>query len=171
MSDFTIQPADFSRDGDRVVVRFQLTLDNHVEEVWAALTQPDRLPLWLAPGAIEPRVGGAARLDFGDSGIVIDSTVTAFEPPNALEYSWSGPREAARPLRWEIEPLGAGCVLTLSLSTPATDDPDRAAAGWAAHLEMLAATLAGVPIHFPYQLFKAARETYATQVQALAQAA
>jgi len=171
MSDTAIQPADFARNDDKVVARFHLTLDNHVEEVWDALTRSDRLPQWLAPGEIEPRVGGAARLDFGDSGIVIASQVTAFEPQRVLEYSWSGPREAERPVRWEIEPLGAGCVLTLTLTTPAGDDPDRAAAGWAAHLEMLAAALAGVPIHFPYQLFKAAREHYSAQVQALAKAA
>lgn len=171
MSDIAIQPADFSRDGGSVIARFQLTLDNHVEEVWDALTRPDRLPQWLAPGEIEPRVGGAARMDFGDSGIVIESTVTAFEPCRLLAYSWSGPREPARPVRWEIEPLGAGSVLTLTLVTPASDDPDRAAAGWAAHLEMLAAALAGVPIHFPYQLFKAARETYGAQLMALPKAA
>lgn len=171
MSDIDLQPADFTREGDKVVVRFRLTLDNHVEDVWAALTRSDRLPQWLAPGEIEPREGGAARLDFGDSGIVIESRVATFEPPHVLQYSWSGPWEAERPLRWEIEPLGAGCVLTLTLTTPAADDPDRAAAGWAAHLEMLAAALAGVPIHFPYQLFKAARESYAPQVAALAHAA
>jgi len=171
MSDISIQPADFTREGDQVVARFRLNLDNHVEEVWAALTRSDRLPQWLAPGEIEPRVGGAARLDFGDSGIVIDSTVTVFEPMRRLEYSWSGPREPERPVCWEVEPLGAGSVLTLTLKTAATDDPDRAAAGWAAHLEMLAAALAGVPIHFPYQLFKAAREAYSSQVQSLPKAA
>lgn len=171
MTDTAILPADFTRDGDQMIARFSLTLDNHVEEVWAALTRSDRLPLWLAPGEIEPRVGGAARLDFGDSGIVIESTVSAFEPQRRLAYSWSGPREPERPVRWDVEPLGAGALLSLTLVTPAVDAPDRAAAGWAAHLEMLAAMLAGVPIHFPYQLFKAARETYAAQLQALPQAA
>lgn len=171
MSDEAIQPANFTRQGDQMIVRFQLTLDNHVDEVWAALTRSDQLARWLAPGEIEPRVGGAARMDFGDSGIVIQSTVSAFEPGRLLEYSWSGAREATRPLRWELEPMGAACVLTLTLTTPASEDPDRAAAGWAAHLEMLAATLAGVSIHFPYTLFKAAREAYSQQIWALQQVA
>lgn len=50
-------------------------------------------------GTIELRAGGQARLNFTDSGIVIDSTVTSFEPEQIIEYSWSGPGEPLRTLR------------------------------------------------------------------------
>ncbi|MGA0600462.1 SRPBCC family protein [Caulobacter sp. KR2-114] len=167
MTDVGFEQAEFTRHDDHIVARFRLTLDNHVEEVWAALTQPEQLPQWLAPGEIAPQAGGEAHLDFGESGIVIRSAVTAYEPPRLLEYSWSGPGEPVRPLRWEVEPIGAMSVLTLTLTTPAGEDPGRAAAGWAAHLEMLAAALAGAPIRFPFEVFKAARDTYREQVGAL----
>ena len=68
-------------------------------QVWAMLTDPDRLVEWLAPGRIELHKGGAAKLDFTDSGIVIDSVVSEREPPSLLEYSWSNPGERKRSVR------------------------------------------------------------------------
>ena len=128
--------------------------------MWTALTQPDRLVDWLAPGKLELRPGGAARLDFEDSGIVIDSQVSAIEPPRVLEYSWSGPDEPLRPLRWEVTPAPDGAVLTLTLRTPAGEDAARAFAGFVAHVDMLAAALAGVPIKFPFERFKTVRDAF-----------
>jgi uncharacterized protein YndB with AHSA1/START domain len=159
--------AAFARKGEAVEGRFDILLDNHLEEVWAALTEPTELVRWLAPGAIEPRVGGRARIDFQDSGILIDSQVTVFNPKRALEYSWSSPGEATRPIRWELEPVGAATRLVLTVNVPKDEDAGRACAGWAAHLEMLIGTLAGVSAAFPMNLFKAARELYDVEVAAL----
>ena len=136
-------------------------LDHGAARVWDMLTNPARLPEWLAPGEIEPRVGGRAALDFIDSGTLIDSEVTAFEAPSLLEYSWSGPGEPRRPVRWQIDVEGpAACRLSLTLTTLAGEDAGRGAAGWEAHLEMLEAALEGVPIRFPFERFKAARDAY-----------
>ena len=38
------------------------------------------------------------------------------------------------------------------------------AAGWAAHIDMLVAALAGVPIKFPFEVFKGAREVFKTKL-------
>jgi hypothetical protein len=46
------------------------------------------------------------------------------------------------------------------LHVPAGEDAARAAAGFETHLEMLAAALEGVPIKFPFQLFKELRAAY-----------
>lgn len=136
-------------------------LDHGAAKIWALLTDSARLPEWLAPGEIEPRVGGRARLDFTDSGTIIDSEVTAYEPRSLLEYSWSGPGEPRRPVRWALDIEGPdACRLTLTLTTPSDEDVGRGAAGWEAHLEMLAAALEGVPIKFPFERFKAARDAY-----------
>jgi uncharacterized protein YndB with AHSA1/START domain len=156
-------PATFSHKAGVVEGRLGLLLDNHVEAVWSALTDPARLVEWLAPGGIELRQGGAVRLDFPDGG-VIDSTVSAFEPKRLLEYSWSSPGEPVRPVRWELEPIGAAVRLIMTLRMPANEDAGRGLAGWAAHLEMLAAALAGVPVKFPFEVFKAAREAYRAQL-------
>lgn len=170
MSNAAYLPANFSRKGERIQVVLELMLDDHVEAVWAALTQPDKLLDWLAPGEIALSAGGPARLNFPESGTVIDSTVTAIEPLRLLEYSWSAPGEPDRPLRWALEPIGAATHLTLTLTLPDGEDVAKACAGWAAHMEMLAAALAGMPVKFPFELFKNARAAYRAQFEALAAA-
>ena len=161
------QLADLSRDGDVVVARMTRTTAQPPAVVWRALTEPDVLAQWLAPGRIEPRLGGAVRLDFDGSGTVIDCAVSAFEDGRLLEFSWSKPGEPARPVRWTLEPDAAGTRLILTVLTPPGEDPGRACAGWEAHLAMLTAALDGGPIPFPFERFKAAREAYRPVVAAL----
>lgn len=150
-----------SRQDETIQVVMTRTFDHAVATVWTLLTDPGRLAQWLAPGGIELHEGGRARLDFVDSGTIIDSEVSAFKPGALLEYSWSEPGEPLRPVRWELQADGpAATRLTLTLTTPAAEDAGRAAAGWEAHLDMLAAALEDVPIKFPFERFKAAREAY-----------
>ncbi|HEX7945253.1 MAG TPA: SRPBCC family protein [Phenylobacterium sp.] len=167
MTDPAYLPAGFAREGDVLTARFAVTFDNPTHEVWAALTEPARLAQWLAPGAIELVPGGRARLDFADSGIVINSAVSAVEDERLLEYSWSGPGEPLRPVRWTLEPIGPLSRLELTLTMPASEDVARSAAGWAAHLEMLSAFLAGAASRFPFPTFQAARAAYGAQLAEL----
>jgi len=161
MSDPISSLGQISRQGETIRVVMTRTFDHAVATVWTLLTDPARLPAWLAPGEIELHEGGRARLDFVDSGTTIDSEVSAFKPGALLEYSWSEPGEPLRPVRWELQAEGpAATRLTLTLTTPAAEDAGRAAAGWEAHLAMLAAALEDVPIKFPFERFKAAREAY-----------
>ena len=165
MDDETL--ADFRRDGEFVTATMTREIDHPPQTVWAALTEPAMLAQWLAPGRIELKIGGAARLDFADSGTVIDSKVSAIESGRLIEYSWSSGDEPLRPVRWEIAPNGDGSTLMLTQKTPAGEDPGRACAGWEAHMEMLQAALEGVPIKFPFETFKSAREAYRAKVAAL----
>ncbi len=135
-------------------------LDHDDETVWSMLTDPSRFVDWLAPGQIELRLGGAAKLNFVDSGIVIDSEVTAYEPLRLLEYSWSGPDEPERPVRWALTPSSGGTNLSLTLRIPDEEDAARSCAGWEAHLMMLLAAIEGVPIKFPFERFQESRELY-----------
>ncbi|HQQ71868.1 MAG TPA: SRPBCC family protein [Alicycliphilus sp.] len=144
--------------------RLARQLDHDADAVWRMLTDPQAMAQWLAPGSIEPRVGGAVRIDFADSGTVIDSRVTAFEPEQVLAYSWSSGNEPERPMRWELAPAGDGTTLTLTLQIPAGEDAAKACAGFEGHLDMLAAALEGVPIKFPFQRFLQARGAYTAQL-------
>ncbi len=148
------------REGGRWTAHIERHLDHSPEAVWAMLTEPAELAKWLAPGSIELREGGAARLDFEDSGIVIDSTVTAFEPGRVIEYGWNGRDEPERPLRFELAPQANGSRLQLTLSIPADEDIAKSCAGFESHLLMLIAALEGVPIKFPFERYVAARKAY-----------
>jgi uncharacterized protein YndB with AHSA1/START domain len=160
MADPVAEWLGVTRKGDRVEARLEVLLDEHIDQVWIALTTPEWLPKWLAPGRIDLKVGGEATLAFGDSGVPIGSRVTALIPGLLLEYGWSRPGEPERPLRWSLEPVGPNTRLTLSLALPATEDVARSMAGWAAHLDMLVAALAGIPIKFPFDVFHGARANY-----------
>lgn len=153
-----------THSGNTYTARLERTLAHDIASVWAMLTRPERIVEWLAPGHIELKKGGAAKLNFTDSGIVIDSKVTAFEPEALLEYSWSGPGEPLRPLRWELTEADTGTRLTLTLQTPDSEDIARSCAGWEAHLMMLLAAIEGVPIKFPFERFQATRKAYGSQL-------
>lgn len=160
MNDPNDELGQITRANGYVEARLERLIEHEARAVWAMLTDPAQLTQWLAPGTIEARVGGAAKLNFTDSGIVIDSVVSACDPPRLLEYSWSGPGEPTRPLRWETFPSDGGSRLVLTLRVPDTEDVGRSCAGWEAHLLMLIAALEGVPIKFPFDRFKAMREAY-----------
>ncbi len=149
-------------DGFEIVL--ERGVDHDIQHVWANLTEPDRFAQWLAPGSLELRQGGAVRLDFGESGATIDSTVRALEAERVLEYSWSSGDEPLRPLRWELVPDDSWTTVRLTLALPKGEDPAKAAAGWDAHLEMLLAALEGVAISFPFERFKAARAHFQEMV-------
>lgn len=142
-------------------------LEHEADAVWAMLTEPASMAQWLAPGSIQQQPGGAVRIDFADSGTVIDSAVTAFEPGRVLEYSWSSGGQPQRPLRWELHPRGGGTRLELFVDVPAGEDIAKACAGFEGHLEMLATALEGVPTRFPFDLFVQTRKMYAEQVARL----
>ena len=160
--------AALRRRNDRVEAELALLIDEHVDQVWLALTSSDWLPQWLAPGHIDARLGGAVKLDFEVSGQTIDSVVTAFKPGVLIEYSWSGAGQSEQRLRWTLEPIGPTTYVTLSLSLPNESDVARACAGWAAHLDMLVAALAHVPVKFPLDVFNEARRSFGESLARLA---
>ncbi len=142
------------------VAKLERELEHDQNAVWSMLTDPSRIVEWLAPGEIELRAGGSAKLNFVDSGIVIDSIVSELNPPHLLEYSWSGPGEPIRPLRWETQAIENSTRLSLILKSPEDEDIARSCAGWEAHLMMLMAAIEGVPIKFPFDRFLSTREAY-----------
>ena len=114
----------FEREAGFTTATTARRLDHLAEAVWRMIAEPARLAEWLAPGRIEQRVGGAVRLDFPDSGTVIDSAVSAFEDGRLVEFSWSKPGEPLRPVRIALvarrrgDDAGAG-----SVKTPEGEDP------------------------------------------------
>lgn len=129
-------------DGDSRTVRFERRFPVPPAAVWSALTDPTRLARWLTGATFEHRVGGAVAFDFGEGG-VCTGTVTAWDPPEVLEYGWDFPDEAHSVVRWELAADGDGTVLTLvhRLLPPAAST--GYGAGWHAHLDGLGAELDG----------------------------
>lgn len=164
MSEQSTPPGRIGRQADGWHGRLTRQLPHPPVRIWQMLITPAGLAQWLAPGTIEPRPGGRVQLDFGDSGLRIDSRVTAFTDGRLIEYSWSSGDQPTRPLRWEITDHDGGTELVLTLRIPVDEDIAKTCAGYDAHLEMLAAALEGVPIKFPFATYAAARAAYAAQL-------
>lgn len=163
MTDSIPAGASIRRTDASFEIQLERSIDHAIDTVWRMLTDSAELPRWLAPGEIEAVPGGRARIDFGDSGAVVDSRVQVCEPPRRLVFSWSSGSDPERPVCWTLEPTSATrSLLRLTLQIPADEDAAKAAAGWDSHLEMLLAALEGVPIRFPVDHFLSRREAFRT---------
>lgn len=66
----------------RVVIA-ERRYETGIDDLWDALTNPDRIPRWFSPVTGEFRLGGRYQVE-GNAG----GTVTACEPPRRLALSW-----------------------------------------------------------------------------------
>lgn len=126
---------------------FERRFDAPVEEVWACLTEPSRMPGWYGrDGVIEPRQGGRVRLMGGH----IRGVVTQWKPNRQLAYTWNvfdaDEDESAYPesyVLFNLEPGEDGSRLTL-LHLPVLERfESQNMMGWHTYLDMLAAAVGG----------------------------
>ncbi|WP_328476933.1 SRPBCC family protein [Actinoplanes sp. NBC_00393] len=128
--------------GERWTLVFIRELRKPPEEVWGALTDPGRLERW-APFTAERDLGttGDTTLTMidGDESTPLPATVRRAEPPHLLEYTWGDDL-----LRWELEPSGAGTLLTLRHTLPGEDGlGPMVASGWHLCLDVMERLLDG----------------------------
>lgn len=135
------------------VLRFERYLPHSIEQVWAAITEPEQLVAWLAEARVDPRKGGSVQLrwlntdEHGNSAnVVMNATITQFDPPRLLEYAG----DIHGVLRFELKEAADGCVLTFSNILPAPHTRLRESlAGWHVHLDFLAEALEGQAVDWP----------------------
>jgi uncharacterized protein YndB with AHSA1/START domain len=126
-------------DGDRAALHFERLYDFTPDELWAALTDPDRIQGWLARATrFELYVGGAVQLDFGESEDErATGTIRELDPGRVLEYEWRFPGEDESVVRFEIVPREQGTLLVLDHRRLSRAAAAGYGAGWQAHLEAL----------------------------------
>jgi uncharacterized protein YndB with AHSA1/START domain len=128
-------------DGDRAAVRFERRYAGSPADVWAELTEPDRVRRWLAEvvdGTIEP--GGEFTFRWSeDDAQTARCTVVRFDPAKTLELRWSFAGEPASLLRITLSPAeGDGTQLLLDHRQLPPAQSAGYGAGWHAHLSALA---------------------------------
>ena len=69
--------------GGAHVVRFERTYDAAVDDVWDAVTNPERITRWFLPISGDLRLGGSYQFE-GNAG----GTILACERPNRLQVTW-----------------------------------------------------------------------------------
>jgi uncharacterized protein YndB with AHSA1/START domain len=136
-----------AKDGDDRSVRYVRTLDAAPEEVWAALTDPERLARWMLTDSMvmEPRVGG--EVHYAWSHDHSDGIVAVWDPPHTLEYTWNEDNGASV-VRFELAARHGGTELTLFHRFISPRFASEIGAGWHTHLDLLDATLRGGTFEF-----------------------
>ena len=150
---------------DDSTVRFERMLPGPIERVWEFLTDPVQRAKWFAGGPMEPRAGGKLELHFKhrnlmivdepvpekyrdvtDKGFTFHSTVTRWEPPRVLAFTFSEPKEGVPPseVTFELTPEGKNVRLVLThRRLPSRAEMADVSGGWHLHLGILQARLEG----------------------------
>ncbi|QNE35002.1 SRPBCC domain-containing protein [Leifsonia shinshuensis] len=167
--------ATMTREGERSAVSLRRLLDAPVDEVWDALTLPDRVGRWLWPVVEWPddparerrlRQGDVMRLgDENVDGAVQVLEVLDLEDRAHLRFTWG---DAAVSIR--LTETGDGTLL--SLEQDGVKDtfgagrlrsaPDFAA-GWHQLLDQLTLLLSGLTVPAPDRLWEAAYLVYSAE--------
>jgi len=147
------------RTGDLAVLEYRRRFDHAPENVWRALTEPDRLAAWF-PTTIDGERNGGAELTFRFEHLDLapmHGQMLRFEPPSLLEFTWGGDR-----LRFALEPDGDGTAMTFTVTLDELGKATRDGAGWHQSLEALERALAGQPgRHDDTEHWRELRDVYA----------
>ena len=142
---------DPQADGRTVVVRREYP--DPVGEVWAALTEPDRLARWL--GHYTGTGGVGARVEFTLTGEVdaggevadpVDVRILACDPPHRLVVEIPESDERSWHLDLTVEHHGDGAVLVFAQRLADGLRREDVEAGWRWYLDRLEAFLHGTPM-------------------------
>lgn len=108
--------------GERVGVSLRRNYDSPIDDVWDAVTDPERIARWFMPLSGELRVGGEFRLE-GNAG----GEIVACEPPRFLRLTWGGP---ASIVELRLTEHGHRTVLELDHNVPIEVAQSGAGALW-----------------------------------------
>jgi uncharacterized protein YndB with AHSA1/START domain len=125
------------------VVRMEDRYDTDIDDLWLALTDPSRLARWIAEVKGDFRVGGEVHASF-TSGWEGPGRVEECEPPRHLRVTMA-PGQGEDETTIEAELISDGDQTRLVIEErglPLAEVADHGA-GWQAHIEDLAAHLAG----------------------------
>jgi uncharacterized protein YndB with AHSA1/START domain len=148
-------PAPYGELGEDATLTLERLLPGSIDRLWSYLTESDLRRQWLAAGTMEMRVGAPVELVWRNAQLTenpgtrpegfgeehrLESEITELDPPYRLSISWG----STGGVTFELEPVGDMVRFTVTHRRI----PDRSimlnvSAGWHAHLDVLAARLAG----------------------------
>jgi uncharacterized protein YndB with AHSA1/START domain len=128
-------------DQEMAAVRVEDVYETGIDDLWAACTEPERLARWMAEVSGDPRDGSVqASFTSGWSGVV---SIEVCEPPSHLLLTLGTEEDGATQVEaWLSEHDGRTRLVVEERGLPLASVHFHGA-GWQAHLEDLARSLAG----------------------------
>ena len=148
-------PEAFAALTEPATLRLERLLPGSIDRVWAFLTESDLRRQWMAEGVMDMRVGGTADLVWRNNELTdppgnksdgfgeehrMEVEITELDPPHRLGITWG----RTGGVTFELEPVGD--MVRFTVTHHRIPDHEMAlniSAGWHAHIDILAARLAG----------------------------
>jgi uncharacterized protein YndB with AHSA1/START domain len=126
----------------KAVVRMEDTFDTGIDDLWSAITEPERLARWIGKVEGDLRLGGQFRASFTSS-YEGPGRVDVCDPPRRLQVTMDPGQDDETVLEAELSPDGDGTRILVEERGLPLDNAAGYGAGWQAHIEDLAAYLTG----------------------------
>jgi uncharacterized protein YndB with AHSA1/START domain len=150
--------------GDELVLRFERHFENSIDDVWSAITDPERIAQWWLPFdadiTLELVAGGSYVLRGREGVPTLSWKVLRVESPYLFEHTHVEPGVI---ITWTLTDEGEGCSLLLTQTVP-----DRVSAinnnfvvGLHTSLERLRSLLRGKPIDWDWDAMAEHQRRYA----------
>ncbi len=157
--------AQLAKDGEGFTARFEREYPHAPEDVWAYLTDNDKLQVWFSELRVEELgQGGRLTFDMGD-GTFETMSILDYEEGSVLEYVWG-----EDVVRFELSPVAGGTRLLLiekiSALTPHTP---KDLAGWHVCLDVVGALLDGRDIPYRKEMWEKEHAEYSALTDKLLQ--
>ncbi len=104
---------NLTKTGSTFTLDFERSFSTDVDDVWEAVTTPERLSRWMAPYEGNLRLGGTWKALNSDGSLFCTGTVTECDPPHRFVTSWHAVEESPTTLTITIEPTAHGAMLRL----------------------------------------------------------
>jgi uncharacterized protein YndB with AHSA1/START domain len=150
-------PGRLETDSEGAHVTFRRLLPHPIEEVWAAITEPEQLAVWFLARVSRPSATGLLDMQH-ISGVHATGRVLEWDPPRVYEYEWnvapgSGmPQGESSVVRWELTPEKDGTLLVLTHRKLSLATGQIFAGGLQVFLDRLSAHLNGTALPEPFWL-------------------
>jgi uncharacterized protein YndB with AHSA1/START domain len=133
-----IQNVLIARSGDGFRLEYSEVYATDIDDLWAAVTRPERLRRWMAEYVGELTLGGAWQALGSDGDVWCFGTVTECDAPHRFVTTWTHHGEPESLVEVGLESVDGGTRLRLSHGDVVTTDYGP---GWHAYLLALAASL------------------------------
>ncbi|MGC1208974.1 MAG: SRPBCC family protein [Ornithinimicrobium sp.] len=131
------------RDDDGMRLEFIRTYDAPIEDVWSAMTEPERIARWIGEVTGDPTTGIVQFLMSEDvDGDPSEVTIVACEPPHLLDIDIPTP-DGSWPLSIRLAPHESGTTLIFTHRLAEPFDATSIGPGWHFYLDRLGSTIAG----------------------------